>query len=49
MCDTIAKYDGVIDKFEGDALIAFWGAPLAQPEHGKIRMSCRYRDAGKND
>ncbi|MDH5681325.1 MAG: adenylate/guanylate cyclase domain-containing protein, partial [Spirochaetota bacterium] len=33
MCDIIAKYDGVVDKFEGDAIIAFWGAPLEQPDH----------------
>ncbi len=38
MCDIISKYDGVVDKFEGDAIIAFWGAPLDQPDHA--RLSC---------
>ncbi len=33
MCDIIGKYDGVVDKFEGDAIIAFWGAPLEQDNH----------------
>ncbi|MDH4128248.1 MAG: CHASE2 domain-containing protein [Spirochaetota bacterium] len=36
MCDIIAKYDGTVDKFEGDAIIAFWGAPLDEPEHAKL-------------
>ncbi|MBF0454665.1 MAG: CHASE2 domain-containing protein [Magnetococcales bacterium] len=33
MCDIIAHYDGTVDKFEGDAIIAFWGAPLTQEDH----------------
>ena len=36
MCDIIAKHDGTIDKFEGDAIIAFWGAPLDQPNHAAL-------------
>ncbi|MDH5681118.1 MAG: CHASE2 domain-containing protein [Spirochaetota bacterium] len=35
MCDIVAKYDGTVDKFEGDAIIAFWGAPLDEAEHAK--------------
>jgi adenylate cyclase len=33
MTDIISKYDGTVDKFEGDAIIAFWGAPLEQPDN----------------
>ncbi len=33
MCNIIANYDGTVDKFEGDAIIAFWGAPLTQEDH----------------
>ncbi len=36
MCNIIAKYDGTVDKFEGDAIIAFWGAPLDEPQHAKL-------------
>ncbi len=28
MCDIILDEGGTIDKFEGDAIIAFWGAPI---------------------
>ena len=33
MCGIIIKYNGTIDKFEGDAIIAFWGAPTTQEGH----------------
>lgn len=35
MCSIIADYDGTVDKFEGDAIMSFWGAPLRQLEHAK--------------
>ena len=38
MCDLIIASDGTIDKFEGDAIIAFWGAPIDQPFHA--RQAC---------
>ncbi len=38
MCDLIIASDGTIDKFEGDAIIAFWGAPIDQPSHA--RQAC---------
>lgn len=30
---TILEHDGTIDKFAGDSLMAFWNAPLKEPEH----------------
>lgn len=33
MTDIILDTGGTLDKFEGDAIIAFWGAPLFLPDH----------------
>ena len=33
MSDIILKRGGTIDKYEGDAIIAFFGAPLDMPDH----------------
>jgi class 3 adenylate cyclase len=41
MCDIIEYYGGTIDKFEGDAIVAFFGAPVFYEDHA-IRgvMAC---------
>ena len=33
MTDIIHEEDGTVDKYEGDAIIAFWNAPLDVPDH----------------
>ena len=35
MTQIIHKHRGTIDKYMGDALMAFWGAPVEDPEHAR--------------
>jgi adenylate cyclase len=40
MVQVIEKHDGTIDKFIGDGIMAYWGAPLAQPDHALLSINC---------
>ncbi|MBI5643742.1 MAG: adenylate/guanylate cyclase domain-containing protein [Deltaproteobacteria bacterium] len=33
MTDIVLQNGGTVDKYMGDAIMAFWGAPLEQPDH----------------
>lgn len=39
MTNTIFDNDGTVDKYIGDAVMAFWGAPIAQENHAVL--ACR--------
>lgn len=39
MTDIVMKNGGTIDKYMGDCVMAFWNAPLAEPEHAA--RACR--------
>ncbi|MDO8413780.1 MAG: adenylate/guanylate cyclase domain-containing protein [Gallionellaceae bacterium] len=40
MVRVIERWDGSVDKFIGDGIMAYWGAPLAQTDHAKLAMAC---------
>ena len=33
MTEIVMEYDGIIDKYEGDAMMAEFGAPISYPDH----------------
>jgi adenylate cyclase len=36
MSSIIIENQGLVDKYMGDAIMAFWGAPLDQPNHAEL-------------
>lgn len=40
MAEIVLEHDGTLDKFIGDAVMAFFGAPVADPAHSERAISC---------
>ncbi len=43
MCSAIMEYNGTINDFLGDAILAFWGAPIAQEDHALLACQAALR------
>ncbi len=40
MTDAIFNFGGTLDKFIGDAIMAYWGAPIAEPNSTEKAVRC---------
>ena len=54
LSEIILKHRGTIDKYMGDAIMAFWNAPLDDPEHARnaslaaLEMAARMGDLNRD-
>lgn len=39
VCGAVLEHDGTVKEFQGDGVVAFWGAPIEQPDHAP--RACR--------
>jgi adenylate cyclase len=46
MTRVIHRHRGTIDKYMGDAIMAFWGAPLSDPEHARNALMAAFEMQG---
>jgi adenylate cyclase len=53
VCEVIFEEGGTVDKFIGDAVVAFWNAPVPQADHAaravRAAIRCQRRLAEKSD
>ncbi|MDI7261455.1 MAG: adenylate/guanylate cyclase domain-containing protein [Thermodesulfobacteriota bacterium] len=47
MTEVIFHWDGTLDKFVGDEIVAFWGAPIPQENHAELAVKCALNMAKK--
>jgi len=40
MVQIVEQHDGTVDKFIGDGIMVYWGAPLDQPNHAELAIEC---------
>jgi adenylate cyclase len=47
MTDIIMEYKGTLDKYVGDEIMCFWGAPLDQRNHAILACQCAIKQMQK--
>jgi adenylate cyclase len=47
MTNLVMEHEGTLDKFIGDGIMVFWGAPLPQENHAELAMDCALRMRAK--
>lgn len=40
LSETVLAHGGTLDKFVGDAIVAFWGAPISRPDDADRAVKC---------
>ncbi len=40
MSEIVLKHGGTLDKYVGDAIVAFWGAPYAREDDTERAVAC---------
>ena len=49
MVQVVEQFDGTVDKFIGDGIMIYWGAPLAQADHAELAIACIHAMRSKMD